>query len=303
MTEKRRFFVVGWNTNLDYAMYCDSEPAESVTHWLELIPQALNTQAASEEDKVQTLKPGETCLLYDWNLNVLPPDIRASQIPKPGVVFAVRMGAHLQVEDATTDANQGSGDNTEASGAKPEDADTQAMGGEFALTYALKRELWRGESRYAKRLQAFLVAPEASYDPLPITRYDVFISYGGDDIALATEIASDIEAKSMRTFLASRDLTAGMMWAEEVRQALLASRVLLILLTPNSASRPWVMCEVGASWALGKPLIPALLYVDPKSLPEVITAYQCRRIETIQGRKTLVQELADFCLTGISTSL
>jgi hypothetical protein len=55
------------------------------------------------------------------------------------------------------------------------------------------------------------------------------------------------------------------------------------------------MCEVGASWALGMPLVPALLYVDPKTLPEVITAYQCRRIETVQGRKALVDELERLC--------
>ena len=58
------------------------------------------------------------------------------------------------------------------------------------------------------------------------------------------------------------------------------------------------MCEVGASWALGKPLVPALLYVDPKALPEVIAAYQSRRIETVQGRKALVEELVRLCLVG-----
>jgi hypothetical protein len=147
-------------------------------------------------------------------------------------------------------------------------------------------------------LQAFISSPEAAYEPIPITRYDAFISYSSEDLALATEIAADLDARTMRTFLASRDLAAGTVWTEEVRQALLASRVLLIVLTPNSATRPWVMCEVGASWALGKPLIPALLYVDPKALPEVITSYQCRRIETVQGRKALVQELADLCLVG-----
>ena len=284
MASKRRIFVVGWNQNLDFAMYCDSDPTDVVSRWLELIPAALNAQAGEGGEKTEVLVPGETCSLFDWNLDEMPAGVRVNQVPKPGVVFAVRKGAKLEGEPETK--REGG----EAAG---------EAGGEYALLYALKRELWRGDGAYAKRLQAFLAAPEANYEPLPITRYDAFISYSSDDLALATEIAGDIEGRKMRTFMASRDLAAGTVWTEEVRQALLASRTLLIVLTPNSATRPWVMCEVGASWALGKPLIPALLYVDPKTLPEVITAYQGRRIETAQGRKALVDELAQLCLVGV----
>jgi len=316
MPGKRRIFIVGWNDGMDFAMYCDSEPADTVAHWLELIPAALNSQATTEDEKVEVLVPGGTCLLYDWTLEELPADVRVNQVPKPGVVLAVRKGSRLQYEDPKEDTKDSEADakraeiaeggaddrkSEDVAEAKPTDAGDPAApkeGGEYILAYALKRELWRGDSKYAKRLQAFISAPEAAYEPLPITRYDAFISYSSDDLALATEIASDLEARKMRTFLASRDLTAGTVWTEDVRQALLASRALLIVLTPNSATRPWVMCEVGASWALGKPLIPALLYVDPKALPEVITSYQCRRIETVQGRKALVQELADLCLAG-----
>jgi hypothetical protein len=278
MPSKRRFFVVGWNRSLDFALYCDSDPTEVVSRWLEIIPTALNAQAGADGEKTEVLVPGETCLLFDWNLDELPAGIRVNQIPAPGVIFAVRKGSRLEGLPAA----DGSGSETDS-------------GGEYALLYALKRELWRGDSAYAKRLQAFLTAPEAGYVPVPITRYDAFISYSSDDLALATEIAGDIEKRQMRTFMASRDLAAGTVWTEEVREALLASRALLIVLTPNSAARPWVMCEVGASWALGKPLLPALMYVDPKTLPEVITAYQGRRIETAQGRKELVDELAELC--------
>lgn len=285
MPTKRRIFIVGWNQNLDFAMYCDSDPTEVVSRWLQLIPAALNAQAKEGEEQTEVLVPGETCLLFDWSLEEIPPGIRVNQVPKPGVVFAVRKGAQLERETEPEASAEG----------EKEPAET---GGEFALLYALKRELWRGDGNYAKRLQAFLAAPEASYEPLPITRYDAFISYSSEDLALATEIAGDIEKRKMRAFMASRDLAAGTVWTEEVRHALLASRTLLIVLTPNSATRPWVMCEVGASWALGKPLIPALLYVDPKNLPEVISAYQGRRIETAQGRQALLDELEQLCLVG-----
>jgi len=316
MPGKRRIFVVGWNNGIDFAMYCDSEPISPVAQWLQLIPAAVNAQATAEDEKVEVLVPGSNCLLFDWALEELPADVRVNQVPKPGVVFAVRKGSRMEEveqpekpEDSDADAQHGEtakpgGDQVKsevvpnAEPTKDSGSSSRKDGGEYTLVYLLKRDLWRGESKPAKRLQAFISAPEADYEPLPITRYDAFISYRSEDLALATEIAADLEARSMRTFLASRNLATGMVWTEEVRQALLASRVLLIVLTPNSATRPWVMCEVGASWALGKPLIPALLYVDPKTLPEVITSYQCRRIETVQGRKALVEELAELCLVG-----
>jgi len=311
VTETRRIFLVGWNNGIDFALYCDSDPTWTVQRWLEVIPAAMNAQATEDEEKTDVLTPGRDCLLFDWRIQEVPPDIRVNQVPKPGIIFAIRKGSKLErVAAASNSASQRdstaseptengeatAAENGEATAAENGEATAAENGGEYALTYALKRELWRGESKNAKRLQAFLSAPEAAYEPLPITRYDAFISYSGEDIALAKEIASDLEAKSLRTFLASRDLAAGTVWTEEVRDALLATRVVLIVLTPNSANRPWVMCEVGASWALGKPLVPALLYVDPKTLPEVITAYQCRRIETVQGRKELVRELMQLCL-------
>ena len=314
MAGKHRFFVVAWNEGIEFAIYIDGEPTDTVAHWLQLIPAALDSQRKQEDEKTELLVPGDTCLLFDWSLEELPAQVRVNQIPKPGVVFAVRKGSQLEYEDDQTEPEESGGDAPPAkapetsqeermpkstsgpAGDRAEESSGEAN--EYALVYMLKRELWRGDSPYAKRLQAFISAPEAAYEPLPITRYDAFISYSTEDLALAKELADDLEARAMRTFLASRDLEAGTVWTEEVRQALLASRVSLIVLTPNSANRPWVMCEVGASWALGKPLVPALLYVDPKALPEVIAAYQSRRIETVQGRKALVEELVRLCLVG-----
>jgi len=294
MPSKRRFFVVAWNEGIDFAMYCDSDPADTVAHWLEIIPAAMNSQAGPDGAMTEVMIPGDSCLLYDWSLNTLPPDVRVNQIPKPGVVFAVKKGSHLeQAQPAPDAANAAATAGHDAAPAA--DSAATETGGEYALVYLLKRELWREKSKYAERVQRFISSPEAEYEPLPITRYDAFISYSSDDLALATEIADDLAARKLRIFLASRDLAAGTLWTEEVRQTLLESRVLLIVLTPNSATRPWVMCEVGASWALGMPLVPALMFVDPKTLPEVITAYQCRRIETAQGRKALVDEVDRLC--------
>src|SRR6478672_1277041 len=112
MPGKRRIFVVGWNDGMDFAMYCDSEPADTVAHWLELIPAALNSQATTEDEKVEVLVPGGTCLLYDWTLEELPADVRVNQVPKPGVVLAVRKGSRLQYEGQKEDSERSEADAT-----------------------------------------------------------------------------------------------------------------------------------------------------------------------------------------------
>jgi hypothetical protein len=315
LVAKRRCFIVQWNQSLDYAIYVDSEPTQQVAEWLKLIPAAFKAQSESDDYEVETLVPSENCLLYDWSIQELPADLRINQVPKPGVVFAVRRGARLEYgEKSASDPDAGGASSTvhttegtstdgggahESQEAEEPEADS---GDEYTLLYLLKRELSRTDSSYAdpygRRLRSFLDSPEASYEPLPVTRYDAFISYSGVDQALAREIATDLEGASMRTFMASRDLAAGTLWTDEVREALLASRSLLIVLTPNAVARPWVMLEVGASWALGKPLVPAIAFVDPKDLPEVISAYQGRRIETIEGRQALVTEVVRLSQTN-----
>ena len=44
---------------------------------------------------------------------------------------------------------------------------------------------------------------------------------------------------------------------DSIRAALVGSKRILVLLTPRSVTRPWVLMETGAAWALGKALIPA----------------------------------------------
>lgn len=285
---RRRIFIIQWDQEIDFAMFADAEETDTIAKWAGLMQAVTNSGAGDGGDEaVRTLVPGEDSVVYDWNLDVMPADLRANEVPRPGVVFVVRKGADIPNSGADPELAA-----TKEADATPDaDAGEETGVGEYGLLFMLKRELWRGDSTVAERVRSFINSPEATYDPLPIVKYDAFISYSGDDAAIAKEIVADLENASLRTFIASRDLGAGQLWTDEIRRALQASRALLILLTPNSVARPWVMLEVGASWALGKPLIPALAFVDPRSLPEVIASYQSMRIETNEGRRALVDQL------------
>ena len=46
---------------------------------------------------------------------------------------------------------------------------------------------------------------------------------------------------------------------------------------------------------LEKPLIPAYMFVPLSRLPEIITEYQCRRIESSSERENLIGEIDVLC--------
>ena len=122
-------------------------------------------------------------------------------------------------------------------------------------------------------------------------QYDLFISYAASDSALAHELRTEIEERGLTTFMAEKDIPVSAQWKQAIRDALRSSTRVLILLTPHSISRLWVLLETGAAWALDKPLIPAFAHVDPSEFPDPLKDVQARRIETMAQRKLLVDEL------------
>ncbi len=125
----------------------------------------------------------------------------------------------------------------------------------------------------------------------PTPEFDVFISYAAGDSAIADELRNDLEKNGLKCFMAEKDIQAATEWQESIRAALVGSKRVLVLLTPRSINRPWVLMETGAAWALGKALIPALSQVAANELLDPLRRYQARVIETTGQRQALVNEL------------
>jgi hypothetical protein len=126
----------------------------------------------------------------------------------------------------------------------------------------------------------------------PKPEFDVFISYAVGDSAIAAELRNDLERNGRKCFMAEKDIQIAAEWQDSIRAALIGSKWVLVLLTPRSINRPWVLMEIGAAWALSKPLIPALSHVAANELPDPIRRHQARVIETTAQRQSLVNELA-----------
>jgi hypothetical protein len=127
-------------------------------------------------------------------------------------------------------------------------------------------------------------------DKIPLS-FDVFISYTAGDSAIADELRTELQQSGLKCFMAEKDIQVASEWQDSIRDALRNSKRILVLLTPRSVNRPWVLMETGAAWALGKPLIPALVHVAADDLFDPIRRHQARVIETTAQRKALVTEL------------
>ena len=201
-------------------------------------------------------------LLYSWSLAALDHDQLVASVPKPGIVMAVKR--------SFSDTSVG--------------------------PWSLKHLLLSTERVDIRQfLDPFIQGPDSQYEPASETAYDVFVSYSTADEALAFRLFNSLEGRGLRCFFSPRSITAGKPWEKELSDAIHASKMAIVVLTPSSISSNWAMAEVGAFWAAQKPVIGALWNINAKDLPGPMAKYQSRNIETDAGLHRLCDEIRTMC--------
>ncbi|GIK62801.1 MAG: hypothetical protein BroJett018_05950 [Chloroflexota bacterium] len=88
-------------------------------------------------------------------------------------------------------------------------------------------------------------------------------------------------------------LLAGVKWRDEIRDALDKAQVVLVIITPKSASRDWVLFEAGAAWLDAenkkKRLIPCRYNID--KFPSPLSDYQGVELNKKESLETLIDFL------------
>ena len=218
--------------------------------------------------KVATLGSGDV-VFFAWSCAPLASDLAGCAVPKPGVVLAAGRG------DAYTRT-------------------WPPTGIELPTLAVSLRGFADAMPDEPLSLVRFFSGPAATADP--ITRFGslVFISYSSKDREIAAEMTGLIEALGVSVFLAERSITPGELWSERIRLALQGCDAALVLLTPDSVERQWVMAEIGALWALEKPFVPAVMYASD-DLPEFISRRQCIDIRTTASRQPCAEAVVALC--------
>jgi hypothetical protein len=112
------------------------------------------------------------------------------------------------------------------------------------------------------------------------SKYQVFVSHATADKWLAKVICEKIEGLGASTFRDDRDINGGDDIPEEIRRQIKSSQEMIVLLTPESIGRPWVLFEVGAAWGWRKQyrIIVILDHVNIDLIPDQIKSRKAIRI-------------------------
>jgi hypothetical protein len=105
--------------------------------------------------------------------------------------------------------------------------------------------------------------------------YKVFVSHATADKWLATTLCEKIEEQTgAETFRDDRDIGGGDDIPEVIRREIARSNEMLVLLTPESVGRPWVLFEVGAAWGRRRDsrIVALLCHVKIDTIPDMIAS-------------------------------
>lgn len=108
-------------------------------------------------------------------------------------------------------------------------------------------------------------------------KYDVFISYAAKNQEQAKRIYRELSKKGLKCFMAEKTIETGVQFTNEIKEALLKSRELCFLFTPESKKSMWILAELGAAWVLDRRIVPIthrLDIGDLADLPGMFASYQ-----------------------------
>src|SRR5438874_1560488 len=91
--------------------------------------------------------------------------------------------------------------------------------------------------------------------------YAAFITHAATEHKLAIALKDWIEstfAGNVGVFVSSddRDLRAGDQWFNEIDGAMRTAKVLIVICSPHSLTRPWIHFEAGCAWIRAIPILP-----------------------------------------------
>jgi hypothetical protein len=121
--------------------------------------------------------------------------------------------------------------------------------------------------------------------------YDVFLSYSSASQPWVRKFSDALTDSGITTWFYAHDILPGARWRDQIERAISQSRVLIMVLTPESVQRPWTFFELGAALADGKRIVPVLSEdVDPADIPALVRQFQFVREKTPEAAAKRVAE-------------
>jgi hypothetical protein len=124
----------------------------------------------------------------------------------------------------------------------------------------------------------------------PVTEhFDIFLSHGERDGALATVVKQRLEDFGLSVFVASdAELLVSPEAAAAARQALVGSSAFVALLTPSHKGSPNLTFELGVAWGRGVPVHILVAGDELSQIPDYMRRY---KIHPLSEFSALIAEL------------
>jgi hypothetical protein len=84
---------------------------------------------------------------------------------------------------------------------------------------------------------------------------NVFLSYASEDREQVRVLRKYLARYMNARVFSQESLSAGEDWREKLRDEIVNSNIIVALLSSNSSSSSWMRQELGAAWALEKPVL------------------------------------------------
>lgn len=147
--------------------------------------------------------------------------------------------------------------------------------------------IWRREDGSCSRF-----APASYGDDM-----NLFLSHVANEALLALVLKEWIQKifrGRIRVFVSSdiRNIAAGDIWLNNIDNALTRARILIVLCSPYSVSRPWVNFETGSAWMKRIPVIPLCHSGQTAgSLPSPLLFFMGLDVNTPRFPENLIESL------------
>lgn len=132
---------------------------------------------------------------------------------------------------------------------------------------------------------------EMTRGSVDVPEYHVFLSHSSNDEAWVRRFADALSAAGVDGWFDANAVLPGDRGLDRVEKALRQSRVLVMVLTPESVQRPNVLFELGAALADHKLIVPVLSEgADVADIPALVRQFQVVREKSPEAAAKRVAE-------------
>ena len=132
---------------------------------------------------------------------------------------------------------------------------------------------------------------------MPLSEKEVFISYAGEDRAIAQRLAGGLEQEGLSVWW-DRQIPVGSEWDKIIEEALAAAKCSVVLWTQHAKESRWVRAEAREALKHQK-VLPVML--EPNAIPLAFTGVQAFRFLQWDGANNTKE--FDLLLSGIRAKL